>query len=63
MKLKLRWVMAIGLAVVLVSMGSIGLVFAGFRAFRWVVYIVMPPGALFIMTCAVLAMFGKIEKD
>ncbi|MEF3063224.1 hypothetical protein V4C85_25855 [Ralstonia solanacearum] len=51
--------MAVGLCIVLLSLGSIGLVFAGFKA----VYIVMSPGAIFIMTCAVLAMLGKIEKD
>jgi len=63
MKLKFRWVMAIGLSAVLLSLGSIGMVFAGFRSFRWIAYILMPPGAIFIMCCAVLAMLGKIEKD
>jgi hypothetical protein len=39
------------------------MVFAGFRSFRWIAYILMPPGAIFVMCCAVLAMLGKIEKD
>jgi hypothetical protein len=62
MKPKLRRAMAIGLGVALLSMGSIALVFAGFKAFRQVTYIVMPPGATLVMHCSVLAALAVLLR-
>lgn len=62
MKLRFGVLMAISLTIVAISLGAIGLVFAGFHAFRWVVYIGVPFGAVLTITCSVLAMAGKIEK-
>lgn len=63
MKLRFGILMSIGLFFVVTSIGSIGLVFIGLRSFKWVAYIGMPLGAIFIITCSVLAMAGKIEKS
>lgn len=63
MKLRLRWVMIIGLGFFLLSGACIGLMFAGFGMFKWGAAIFIPAGAIFIMSCAVLAMLGKIEKE
>lgn len=63
MKIRLSHVLVAGLAFVVVSIGSIGLVFAGYHGFRWLVYVCMPVGAAFVMFCAALAMAGKIDND
>lgn len=62
MKFRFATLTTIALALVVISMGSIAMVFAGFHAFRWLAYFLMPIGAIFVMFCAALAMAGKIEK-
>lgn len=63
MKLKYKTLMVSSLVFVAISICSIGMVFAGFHFFRWVVYIFLPLGVIFIMTCSMLAMAGKIDKS
>jgi hypothetical protein len=61
--IRLSHVLAVSLAFAFISIGSIGLVFAGYHSFKWVVFVCMPVGALFVMFCAALAMAGKIDND
>lgn len=63
MKIRLSHVLVTSIMFVIVSLGSIGLVFAGIHVFRWVVFLCMPLGAVFVMFCAALAMAGKIDND
>jgi hypothetical protein len=63
MSIRLSHVLAVSLAFVIISIGSIGLVIAGYHGFRWLVYVCMPVGAFFVMFCAALAMAGKIDND
>lgn len=63
MNIRLSHVLAVSLTLVFISIGSIGLVFAGYHGFRWLVYVCMPMGAFFVMLCAALAMAGKIDND
>lgn len=63
MKIRLSRVMLNSMTLMVVSIGSIALVFAGHHGFRWLVYICLPMAAVYIMFCAALAMAGRIEND
>jgi hypothetical protein len=63
MTLKFSYVISAGLLFLVISAGSVALVFAGFTAFRWLAYIFLPIGAIFSIFFAILAIGGKIKND
>ena len=63
MKIKFRFLMSVGVALVAISLGSLGLYFVGFHSLKLIPLISIPAGAIFIISCSILAMAGKIERN